>query len=370
LSAAILLALLREQVRGFSRARIPSLLLPLALYGVAFVTPALALKAFNYHKSGSDFLEFSSHSSPPRTLSRLTGLVTQTVYGASATLFSAEAGANTWAGDENSLGGWLIRIPGMLLIGMFLYWMSRYPSTYPRNVAMLVLAIPLLAFPALSIVSGPQFGYAFARCCEPYWIVAEFWILALLSLPPKGAPTTVRAMRIGLGLLTGIQLALMAWIPYVDAREVWKFAHSPAYQAGGANLFVTDLSKYGTRDIDERVKSLIRSPEDVVVAAVYSNRAFGTDTWLELGGRLLVLNVFPAPLVQTHGWAGADFLSSKPFFSSHPVRVILVASDPYLRSDFRDSVNRIKGRFKQADNWTMGPPDPHGRVEMWTAELR
>jgi hypothetical protein len=218
-------------------------------------------------------------------------------------------------------------------------------------------------------MGGPQFAYAFARCCEPYWIISEFWILALLSRPPKGSPTGVQTMRAGLGLLTLIQLSLMAWIPYVAVREAWKFAHSPPYRAGAANLFVTDLSKYGTREIDERVKSQIRSPEDVLVAAVYSNRAFGTDTWLEFGGRLLVLNSFPAPLVQTHGWAGADYLSSKPFFSSRPVRVILVASDPYLRNDFQESVARIKGRFQQAGAWTAGPPDPDGRVEIWTTEL-
>ncbi len=94
------------------------------------------------------------------------------------------------------------------------------------------------------------------------------------------------------------------------------------------------------------------------------------DTWLELGGRLLPLTNFYAPLMRTHGFDGANYASVTPFVSSRPLRVILVVSDTFNRPDFPESVRRIKGRFPQAKEWTRGPIDPDGRTQIWVADLR
>ena len=45
--------------------------------------------------------------------------------------------------------------------------------------------------------------------------------------------------------------------------------------------------------------------------------------------------------------------------------MILVASDIFNRPDFPESVRRIKSRFPQAREWTMGPVDVDGRVQIW-----
>jgi hypothetical protein len=113
----------------------------------------------------------------------------------------------------------------------------------------------------------------------------------------------------------------------------------------------------------------MRDPSDVVVPATYSNRSFGVDTWIEFGGRLLPLTTFDAPLTATHGKDGANFYGSAPFVTSRPLRVVLVASNIFSRSDFPQLVGHIKERFIQARQWIRGPLDPDGRVQIWSADL-
>lgn len=64
LSFAILGAILIEQFRGRLRTRAVSSLLILALYGGALVVPVLALKAYNFRRSGSDFIESAAPAVP------------------------------------------------------------------------------------------------------------------------------------------------------------------------------------------------------------------------------------------------------------------------------------------------------------------
>ena len=51
------------------------------------------------------------------------------------------------------------------------------------------------------------------------------------------------------------------------------------------------------------------------------------------------------------------------------LRVILVASNIFERSDFPQMVQHIKDRFVQARQWIRGPLDPDGRVEIWATDL-
>lgn len=361
LSLAILPAVVIEQFRVRLRTAAVSSLAVLALYAIAFAVPIVALKAYNYAASGSDFIESTARSSPHRDTLRLARFLSETAYNAAPTLFSADGGMDRLAGSDQTARGWLARTPAFLLLLAFFYLMFRRPSTYQRNVAILCGLVPLILFPALSFAGGPHFSFAFARCCEPYWILIEVQILVLLSESPR---------HIVLALAAACQIALFLWTPFFYAKEALKIARTPPYQASAADLWDTDLSRYGTRDIDENVKSLIRGPKDVVVPAIYSNRAFATDTMLEFGGRLLPLNVFFSPLQQTHGRDGANYDSSTPFVSSLPLRIILVAPDPYKRDEFRASTEKIMQRFKQVREWVPGPLDPDRRVWIWTGEIR
>jgi len=370
LSLAILGAVLIEQFRGCLRANAVSCLVVLTIYGVAFGTPVVGLKAYNYSASGSDFIESSARSSPRRDTTRLLQFLSETAYNASPTLFSADGGLEHIAGNEQSARGWLARTPSFFLLLSFFYLMFRRPFTYFRNVTLLSGLIPLVLFPALSFAGGPHFSFAFARCCEPYWILLELQLLWLLSRSPDRCISFDRNTRNVLALATVCQIALFLWTPFFYAKEALKIARTPPYKASAADLWDTDLSRYGTRDIDERVKSLIRRPEDIVVPAVYSNRAFATDTMLEFGGRLLPLNIFFSPLQQTHGRDGANYNSTTPFVSSTPLRVILVAPDPYKRDDFGASTERVMQRFTQVHEWVPGPLDPDRRTWIWTGEIQ
>jgi hypothetical protein len=177
--------------------------------------------------------------------------------------------------------------------------------------------------------------------------------------------------RVFLGAAVAIQLLFFLWIPLSAVREYLFMTYErPPYQAGAANLFIPDLSRFGTRQIDRDVKSQILNPSDVVVPAIYSNRSFGVDLWLEFGGRLAPLTTFDEPLIRTHGTQGANFYGTSPITTSRPLRVVLVVSNVFERADFPALVQRIKDRFVQAQQWIRGPLDPDGRVEIWTADLR
>jgi hypothetical protein len=239
-------------------------------------------------------------------------------------------------------------------------------------VTILSGLVPLIALPVLSFFGGAHFSFAMGRLCEPYWILLELQLFWLLSQTQKQPMARYRNARVLLGLATAFQLVLFLWIPYDSAVEALKIVRTPAYQSGIEDLWDTDLSKYGTRDIDERVKSLIHSPHDVIVPAMYSNRSFATDTMIEfaeLGGRLLPLSPGFVPLRETHGKDGANYFGETPFVSSEPLRLILVTADPYRWDGFQESVRRVMRRFTQVREWTPGPPDPHGRTWIWVGEI-
>ena len=370
LSISILIALLIEQFGSFSRARRLSSLAVMVCYGAAFVAPAVALKIYNYSRSGSDFIEVSSHYSPPRTPERLFNFIQETAFYAAPVLFSAEPAIHRIAGEASSPRTWLLRVPGMALLLLIIYLMLRRPPSWIRNITILCTIVPLVIFPLLSFAAGPHFSIAIGRCAEPYWILLELMILKLLAeRPPAGEPA-LRPAWYGLVLASSLQLILFLWIPFSDAKEIWFIFHSPAskYQTTAAGLWNTDLSRYGTRDIVAAIKSTVHSPADLIVPAIYSDRGYATDTMLEfVGNRLLPLNVFP--LVKTHGVPGSDYHDSTPLQSSTPLRVILVAPDPYNDADFRQSTQGVMNRFPQVRQWNPGPVDPHGRVWIWIGEI-
>jgi len=230
--------------------------------------------------------------------------------------------------------------------------------------------IPLIGFPLLSFISGPHFEAGFRRCCEPFWIVGELFVLMLLSQTAKPQGLGVRAAKTLLAAAAGIQVIFLLWIPVGAVKDYLFMTYQrPPYQAGAARLYIPDLSRFGTRQFDADVKGLMRGPADVVVPATYSNRSFGIDLWIEFGGRLLPLTTFDEPLIGTHGKDGASFYGTSPLVTSRPLRVIVVASNIFGRSEFPQMVQTIKDRFVQAKQWTRGPIDPDGRVEIWVADL-
>jgi hypothetical protein len=368
LTIPVFCALLLEHLRA--RARPAALLAAFALYATALALPVFANKMYNYRKKGTDLMEAAMPYSPPRTFKRFRTFCVDNMYYASTILFAAEPGIIRVTRDRSLTLEWIARIPGILLLAVLLYLLYLHPATYLRNLTALLLIIPLIGFPILSFITGPHFVVAIRRCCEPFWIMGELFVFLLLSQAAKPIGAGVRRGRVVLAAAAGIQLLLCLWIPVAAVQEYLFMTYQrPPYQAGSAKLFIPDLSRFGTRQIDADVKSQIRSPSDVVVPATYSNRSFGVDLWIEFGGRLLPLTVFDEPLIRTHGKDGANFYGTKPFMTSRPLRVILVASNIFSRSDFPQMVQHIKDRFIQARQWTRGPLDPDGRVEIWTADL-
>jgi hypothetical protein len=371
LSIAIVIALVMEQFRTIIRRQLLSSLTLIALYGAMFCAPALALKMYNYSRSGSDFIESSAHYSPPRTPQRLWGFISETAFASAPVLFSAQPGSDRIAGGSPTPRAWLTRTPGLLLLFLIFYLMFRRPRSWIRDMTILCAAVPLVIFPLLSFVSGARFTFSLGRCCEPYWIFLELAVLKLLAEPAPRVEDGpgLRLARYGLALTAAIQTILFLWIPIGVVKDSWFIAHSPAwtYQTTAAHLWDSDLSRYGTRDIVANVKSLVQSPTDIIVPAVYSNHTFATDTMLEFGGRLLPLTV--SPLVKNHSVPGAEYDSAQSFQSSSPLRIVLVAPDPYNRPDFRQNTERVMRRFPQVPQWIPGPIDPHGRVWIWIGQI-
>jgi hypothetical protein len=361
--AALQLAYLRTRPRPLA------LLAVFALSAAALALPVLANRAYNFRQKGTDLMESAIPHSVPRTFTRFRRLNSDTIYYVSTVLFSAEPGVMRATRNRSLTFTRIIRLPGLLLLVVFLYFLFRQPPTYLRDLAALVLIIPIIGFPILSFIAGVQFTVSIGRCCEPFWILAELVILLLLSQQDEriGAGPTVRAT---LAVATGIQVLFLLWIPAMAVQEyLFMTYRRPPYQAGSADLYIPDLSRFGTRQIDADVRSQMRGPSDLVAPANYSNRSFGIDTWIEFGGRLLPLTIFDAPLTATHGKDGANYYGSAPFVTSRPLRVVLVASNIFDRSDFPRMVGHIKERFIQARQWIRGPLDPDGRVQIWSADL-
>jgi hypothetical protein len=200
--------------------------------------------------------------------------------------------------------------------------------------------------------------------------LAELFVLLLLSRAVKPSGAGVGLTRLILGAAVGIQLLLFLWTPYSAVQDyLFMTYRRPPYRPSSANLYVPDISRYGTVKIDAAVRSQLRGPFDLVAPATYSNRSFGIDMWIEFGGRLLPLTIFDEPLIKTHGKEGASFYGSTPFFTSRPLRVVLVASNIFERTDFPQLVQHIKDRFTQARQWVRGPLDPDGRIEIWVTDL-
>jgi hypothetical protein len=368
LSIPVFCALQLAHLRG--RPRPAALVAAFALSAAALALPVLANRVYNYQNKGTDLMEAAMPHSPPRTLQRFRALSSENIYYASTVLFSAEPGVMRVTRDRSPTFEWIARIPGILLLIALLYLLYLHPATYLRDLTALLLIIPLIGFPVLSFAAGVQFVVAIGRCCEPFWILAELYVFLLLSQTAKPIGTGIPPARAVLATAAGIQLLLFLWIPFSVARDYLLVTYRrPPYQAGSADLFIPDLSRFGTRKIDADVKSLIRGPSDVVVPATYSNRSFGIDLWIEFGGRLLPLTIFDTPLMPTHGKDGASFYGSTPFETSRPLRVILVASNIFERSDFPQLVQHIKDRFIQARQWITGPLDPDGRVQIWVTDL-
>ncbi len=353
-----------------TRPRPAALLAVFAFSATALALPVLANRAYNYEKKGTDLMESAIPHSVPRTLKRFRILCTDTVYWANTVLFSAEPGVIRAGRSRSQTFDRIAHTPGVLLLIAFLYLLYLYPATYLRDLTALLLIIPLIGFPVLSFIAGVQFTVSIGRCCEPFWILAELFILLLLSQTSRPIGAGVSPARAILATTTGIQLLFLLWIPVSAVQEyLFMTYRRPPYQAGSADLFIPDLSRFGTRQIDADVKSQLRGPSDLVVPATYSNRSFGIDLWIEFGGRLLPLTIFTDPLRATHGKDGANFYGSTPFVTSRPLRVVLVASNIFERSDFPQLVQHIKDRFTQARQWIRGPLDPDGRVQIWVADL-
>jgi hypothetical protein len=296
----------------------------------------------------------------------LASFVQEEAYYAGEVLFTPEPGIERAVSRRGAAFDWTLRMPGLLFLCVLLWLCARRLPTELRDLALLLVAVPMIAFPVLSLAAGTRYTSAIERTCLPVWIFLE---IAFLLVWPRSSGRKDKSATL-LGALAAIQLVFMLWLPVSAARHAIQVARRPAYAASPNHLFNVELSRSSVPAAIARVKSVLQGPADVVVPANYSNRAFGTDTWIELDslGRLLPLSISTFPTELTQGDAG-NYKATQPFFSSKPVHVVLVACNPYKDPDFHSSVERIKARFVQATGWKQGPPPPDGVAEIWTTDV-
>lgn len=373
MSLAILCFLCIEQLGALPRRRVPVLLSLLALYGGFFALPILCQKAFNYSKTGSDLIETVVSHHRTKTPELIGQFFVQTVYNASTVLFTTDQGADRVARDgPDGVMSWIVRLPGILLIIACVLFFRLLPGTPVGRLATLLTVVPLIGFFALSSLTGYRYVGSFQHSCVPFWIFLELMILVLLSRDFTSLNPGFQRVRTGFAVVVAVNFLLFLWIPRLALQLAWQYTKSPKYLSSSNSLLIPDLSVRGTRDIDAQIRTLIHDPEDVIVPAVYSNHGFGTDVWLELGdfGRLLPLSYGTVAIGRTQG-DGDRFYGSSLFQSSGPVRIVVLATDPYRRDDFEESVQRIRNRFKQAAHWTMVPVEPPDDIpHIWTTDIQ
>ena len=278
LSIAILGAVVLEQIRGFEgEARGTFRRRLCCSMAIAFIAPVLALKAWNYSISGSDFVETLRAFQPAQN-----GLQN-----------GGAPRGNCLRREHRPLCGTIRSRAGRARSGHDLPERARLAGSGARACPVDHLPTPdgsqagrlypkchnprrpcsTRRLPCPELSRGAAFQLRLGRCCEPYWILFELLIFVLLS---QNAPEirVSRPARLALAATAIFQIFLFLWIPVMWGRLFWLVLHSPHYDAGAADLWDTDLSKYGTREIDERVKSLLRGPGDVVAPAVYSESRF------------------------------------------------------------------------------------------------
>ena len=367
---AIVGAVSLTQLLSKARPRLPILFCAFVLYGAAFVLPPVILRAANHHRSGSDLLDVSARRQRPRNLAMVRSFLTEEAFNASTVLFTPGPGINRLAQHRDPAVEWFLRAPGLLLLVMILWLSARYLPPDLRNLSVLLAAVPLIGFSVLSVVGRTRYTTAFERACLPSWILLELTLFVLLGNLRDGEAVLSPNTRKVLAGVAGAQILLFIWVPISAARELWRIPARPDYEITSNALYDPELSRLSSRGAINRIRQVTNGPEDVVVPATYSDRAFGTDTWIELNGlgRLLPLNIMPFALEFTQG-DGANFLGRTPFTTSRRVRVVVIAPDPYRRADFSASVERIKNRFVQARQWVRSVPDGRDAFDIWTADI-
>lgn len=370
MAIAIVSAVAWSQLRGSVRRRAPLTFGVLCLYLIGLGIVPAALSAWNYSRSGSDLLATSAKRNRPRTFAMVCSFVAEETFNASAVLLSPKAGIDRITQTRGETLRWLIRLPGLLLLGMLLCLAFRYLPPHVRDLTLLLVAVPLVAFPALSVLGKTRYTSVIERACLPSWIFLELILFLLMGEVTKGRRAMAPKTRIFLASLAATQILFFLWIPISAVRDAFRIWQRPRYEATANALYDTELSRISSRRAVDRIRSALDRPDNVIVPATYSDRAFGTDTWIEMDGAgpLLPLNGGTFALATTQG-EGGNYLAQTPFFTSQPLRVVLVAPDPYHRLDFRSSVDRIRSRFVQAKRWTRMPASAGDVYEIWTADL-
>jgi hypothetical protein len=162
MGSAIVTAVAVAQLFSHARPRAPILVCAFLLYGGVFALPPVALRAVNYHKAGSDLLDISAKRNRPRDFAMLRSFLTEEAFNEGVILFTPGPGINRLVQERTAAVGWLLRAPGLVLLAMILWLSVRYLQPELRNISVLLAAVPLLAFPPLSMLGRTRYTTAIA----------------------------------------------------------------------------------------------------------------------------------------------------------------------------------------------------------------
>lgn len=350
-TVALLASILLAIFSNFSNARRIALLLAAFVF---YLMPIAALWLTNV-LAGGDIV--SSHIALGTNDSTVVAGALKAMSGI-AIPFSPGAQRLFHAEERSQLTQLMIYLPGLFLLLFVLIDTARASRSMAALAAMLAF-VPLLALSYLTLRSNYPFIADAERHGGPYWIFIQFLlIVALMRRPLLQEQPRFLAL-----LATAYCFALALFAPYASVRLALKIPSTEAAPISG--LYVPSLSPSKPAEVSLKLHELIHT-NDVVVPATYW---LGQETWLELPGRLLPLTNFWEPLMQTHGHDSANYFSSTPFRSSSPLRVVLVAPNPYARPEYHSLVQLQKERFPQASNWSLVPAPFGDDVQIWTADL-
>ena len=158
-------------------------------------------------------------------------------------------------------------------------------------------------------------------------------------------------------------LGFAAFQPYLALRGALIQQKSDRDERTG--LYYPTLSATSSGALSKSIRAQLNAG-DVVVPASYW---LGMESWFAFDQRLLPLTNFYEPLLATHGRDGANYHAERPFWSTRPVRVVLILADPYQELGVLEWNERIKRRFPQASEWRQLLMAESTGTKVWSTTL-
>jgi hypothetical protein len=239
----------------------------------------------------------------------------------------------------------------------------------PAPVLFLALLAVAGFYLAMTVLSGLyHFDYL---ANEPRLAVGFMPFLQLLALSgwlPEPWPAGWR--RAASALVPAVVLAACGLVPllFVGASFLKNDLYDrlrPGYETSPTGLLMAEVSDRDVPEVLAALRSVVRSPGDLVVLVGAPGASCAYVPWLELRQRALPMGPLCAELGRRY-YRIANLKSTSPLTSSRPLRVVLALPRGPAGAAVRPA---LQARFPQARRWRRAPVPLHSNLEIYVSDL-